>query len=209
MRLALFTLCCVVLGALAHPVFAKPRGASFIYVRGGNDSVLMSGDTDDLERVRKALEPQDRALWARTADRKEYIVRDSATLDELEATWKTANELSERLGTLGKEQGKYGEQLGKLGEQVGKLGLRQGQLGLQLVNATDAQRAAIEREMRELDGKMQELQKQMKVFEKPMRKLENQMRDIQPKQNAAVKQAETATDALLSRAIASGVAKPF
>ena len=205
MRLAIFALCFALLGHLA---IAGGR-TSFIYVRGGNSSVTMSGDLDDLERVRKALKPSERALWARMPDGKEYLVRDAATLDALERTWKPANELSEQMGKLGDEMGKLGEQQGKLGEQMGRLGARQGELGLKLVSADDKERAAIEREMRELDGKMKELEKQMRVFEKPMRKLEKQMHEIEPKQNAAVKQAEAGTTDLMSRAIANGLAKPF
>jgi len=203
MRLAIFALCLF----LAHPVAARPRGTSFIYVRGANNSVLMSGDLDDLERVRKSL--KSRGLWARAADGKEYIIRDVATLDELERIWKPANELSEQLGKLGEEQGKYGEQQGKLGEQVGKLGEHQAQLGLKLVNANEAQRAAIDREMRDIDAKMRELDQQMAALEKPMRKLDKQMRDIEPKHDAATKQAESGTASLVSRAIASGAATPF
>ncbi len=205
MRLVILALCL----ALAAPAFAKSRGSSFIYFRGANSDTMMSGDLDDLERVRKAIGKQDRALWVRTDSGKQYIIRDGATLDELERVWKPANELSQQLGKLGEEQGKYGEQLGKLGEQVGKLGEQQGRLGLQLVDATDAQRAAIERQMRELDAKMRELDKQMRVFDKPMRALDKQMRALQPKQEAAVKQAETGTTTLVSRAISSGLAKPF
>lgn len=205
MRLAIITICCL----LAYPAFAKPRGTSFIYIRGANTATLMSGSYDDVARVRKALKPGERALWTRMADGKEYLVRDTATLDELERIWKTATELAEQLGKLGEEQGKYGEQVGKLGEQVGKLGLQQARLGLKLANATDAEHAAIEREMREVDGKMNELNKQMETFEKPMRKLDKQMQEIQPKHDAASKQAEAATATLLSRAISSGIAKPF
>lgn len=207
MRFAILMICCLL---LAFPAIAgKRREASFIYVRGSNSNVLMSGDLDDLERVRKALKPRDRALWARTVDGKEYVVRDAAVLDELERIWKPVNELSEQLGKLGNEQGKYGELLGKLGEQVGRLGARQGELGLKLVSADDAEHAAIEREMAEIDKQMRELDKQMRVFDKPMRKLDKQMREIEPKHNAAAKQAETATSDLLARAIASGAAKPF
>lgn len=211
MRLAIFTLCCALVGAWVHTAAAKPRtrDTSFIYIRGSSSNVLMSGDLDDLERVRKSLKPRERALWARTADGKEYIVRDAATLDELERIWKPATELADQLGKLGEEQGKYGDELGKLGEQQGRLGERQAQLGLKLVNASDAQRAAIDREMQEIDGKMRDLNKQMRVFEKPMRKLDKQMQEIQPKHEAASKQAEAGTAALLSRAIGSGLAKPF
>ena len=179
MRLALVSLLCLV---LAGPAFAKSSRLTFIYVRGGNSSTLMSGVLDDLERVRKALGKQDRALWVRTADDKEYIIRDAATLDELERLWKPANELAQQLGKLGAEQGKLGEQLGKLGEQQGKLGEQQGRIGEQqgrlaehqgrlaekLANATDAQRTALEREMRDL-GPVKHLRPTFGVRRGPLR----------------------------------------
>ena len=114
----------------------------------------MSGDSGDLERVRKSIKPRERALWARTADGHEYIVRDAAVLDELERIWQRANDLAEALGKLGDEQGKLGDQLGKIGEQQGKLGDRMGQLGEKLASASEAQQAAIEREMRKIETSM-------------------------------------------------------
>jgi len=207
----LWFLACVLVAALLQSAFAGER-TSFIYQRANTDDLFMHGDLSDLERVRKALKPRDRVLWTRTESRKEYLIRDPATLDAFEKAWAPAEVLSRQLGELGKQQGKLGEQQGKLGEQQGKLGERQGKLEqkLESLDSDDTvRRAPIEREMRELEAKMAELEKQMRVFEKPMRELEKQMRALEPKHDAAAKQAQAATDALVARAIASGVAKPF
>jgi septal ring factor EnvC (AmiA/AmiB activator) len=207
MRIALIV--ASILG-LAHAAAADPRTCqtSFIVVSDAHD-VLMSGDSDDVDRVRKALPAHERAVWTRTADCKEYVVRDGGVVDEIQRDWKPTNALAEQLGKLGDQQGKLGEQMGKLGEKEGKLGERVGELALRSVNATEAQRPAIEREMRDLEGQMRDIEKQMKVFEKPMKELEKPMREIERKLKPLAKQAEADTYAVLARAIASGTAKPF
>ena len=200
----LWFLACVLVAALLQSAFAGER-TSFIYQRANTDDLFMHGDLSDLERVRKALKPRDRVLWTRTESRKEFLIRDAATLDAFEKAWAPAEVLSRQLGELGKQQGKLGEQQGMLGERQGKLEQK-----LESLDSDDTvRRAPIEREMRELEAKMAELEKQMRVFEKPMRELEKQMRALEPKHDAAAKQAQAATDALVARAIASGVAKPF
>jgi len=208
----LWFLASVVLTVLFQSAFAGDRGSTFIYIRGASEDVLMSGDLSDLERVRKALKPNERALWTRAANGKEYLIRDAATLDELEKAWGPAQVIGAQMSKLGDPMSKLGEQMGKVGEQQGKLGLRQGELSVKLtrIDSDDtARRAPIERELREIEAKMAELQKQMRALEKPMKELEKQMKAIQPKHEAAVKQAQTATDALIARAINSGLAKPF
>lgn len=196
--------------ALAAPAAAQPRtcSASFIVLRGPK-GVMMSGDTADVDRVRKAVAPADHAVWTRTAACKEYLVRDAAVIDEIERIWKPVNALGEQLGQLGAQEGKLGEQQGKLGEKQGKLGARQGELGARLADATEAQRAVIERKMRDLDARMAVLDSIMRTFDPPMRELDREIHELEKKEEAAEKQAEAATDATLARAIASGVAKPF
>lgn len=195
---------------LVTPAAAQPRTcvSSFIVLRGSRGAT-MSGDSSDLDRVRKAVAPGERAAWTRTTACKEYLVRDTAVIDEIERAWKPANALSEQMGKLGAEEGKLGEQQGKIGEKEGKLGEQQAQLGFRLVNASDAQRVAINREMRGIDAKIKILDGIMRTFDAPMRALDRQIQELSPKQEAAVKQAQAATDAVLARAIASGVAKPF
>jgi len=86
---------------------------------------------------------------------------------------------------------------------------KQGELGARLADATEAQRAVIERKMRDLDARMAVLDSIMRTFDPPMRELDRDIHELEKKEEAAEKQAEAATDATLARAIASGVAKPF
>jgi len=195
---------------LATPAAAQPRTceSSFIVLRGSRGAT-MSGDTADLDRVRKAVASGERAAWTRTTACKEYLVRDTAVIDEIERAWKSANALSEQMGKLGAEEGKLGQQQGKIGEKEGKLGEQQADLGMRLINATDAQRVAIDREMRGIDARIKALDSIMRTFDKPMRELDRQIRELSPTQEAAVKQAQAATEATFARAIANGVAKLF
>lgn len=180
---------CVVLTTLLQAAFAGDRTGSkeptFIYVRSSNETV-MSGDLSDLDRVRKVLKQGERALWTRTAAGKEYLIRDVATLDDVEKAWAPPRPLSEQMGKLGDQMGKIGKQMGKLGEQIAKLALQDG--------AADKRR---------------ELEQQMRELEKQMKPLERQMRELEPKHEAAIAKAQAGTQAVIQRAIASGLAKPF
>jgi len=197
------------LGLVTTTAAAQPRSCerSFIILRGSQ--VMMSGEVADVERVRKAVPPGEPAVWTRTTACKEYLVRDTAVIDEVQRAWKPVNELSTQLGKLGAQEGKLGEQQGKLGEKQGKLGEKEGELGARLSNASDAERAVIERKMRDLDARMQVLDSIMRTFDAPMRILDREINELEKKEEVAEKQAEATTDAVLARAIASGVAKPF
>jgi len=170
----------VLFGLVTTAAAAQPRTCepSFILLRGSN-VVMMSGDTADVERVRKAVAPGERAVWMRTAACKELLIRDAAVIDEIERAWKPVNEVGTQLGKLGAEQGKLGEQQGKLGEKQGKLGAKQGELGARLGNATEAERAVIERKMRDLDARMQVLDSIMRTFDAPMRALDREINELE------------------------------
>jgi bla regulator protein blaR1 len=208
--------------ALSLPAAAnRPRGTSpgkettFIYMR--DSDTIMSGNLDDLER-------RERALWFRTTDGKELVVRDAAFLNQFEAAWKTANALAEQQGELGGKQGALGAKQGALGAKQGALGAQQGILATRQAAleqredtaSTDAKRETIakkrrtiEAQVRDLEKKMDELDDQMRELDKPMRVLENEMDAISKKHEVAAKQAQLDSEVLMARAVTSGVAKPF
>lgn len=181
---------------------------SFIALRGARD-VTMAGDTRDLDRVRKAVAPGDRAVWTRTEACKEYLVRDAAIIDQIDREWQAANALSDQLTKLGEQQDKLGDKQGKLGEQEGTLGEREGQLAEQSANASDDEREAIQHEMEQLEAAMRVIEVQIHAFDKPMCALDRQMQALEAKEAAASNQAEEATYAVLAKAIAKGIARPF
>jgi bla regulator protein blaR1 len=215
--------------ALALPAAAnRPRGVSpgkettFIYMR--DSDTIMSGNLEDLERVKKVMTKRERVLWFRTIDGKELVVRDAAFLDQFEDAWKPADALAQKQGALGSKQGALGAQQGALGAKQGAIGARQGILATRQAvleqreetARTDAQREAlvkkrraIEAQMRELEKKSDALDEQMHELDKPMRVLEKEMEILSKKHEVAAKQAQLDSEALFARAIASGIAKPF
>jgi chromosome segregation ATPase len=203
---------CVVLAAAFQAAFAggDRKEPTFIYVRSSNETV-MSGDLSDLERVKKVLKQGQRALWTRTAAGKEFLIHDTATLDDVEKAWAPTRPLSEQMGKLGDQMGKLGKQMGKLGEQEGKLAVRQSKLEMQLdsLDRDDSRRAPLQRELRDIESKIDELEQQMRALEKQMKPFERQMKELEPKHEAATAKAQAGTQAVIQRAIASGVAKPF
>ncbi|HEY5936739.1 MAG TPA: hypothetical protein VIU61_18955 [Kofleriaceae bacterium] len=203
--------------ALALPAAAqKARDLSFVYLRD-TDRAVMSGDIADLKRVRKAVKPGERILWFRTADGKELVVRDPATLDRFEAAWKTADALATKLGEIGGKQGEIGGKQGQLGGRQGELAAMEVDLALEDDDAQTAaqrqarakKRRAIETEMRQIEQKLRELEVQLRKLEPPMRELERQSRIVSKQHDAAAKQAHADTEALIARAIAAGLARPL
>src|SRR5438477_1291013 len=95
--------------------FAIHDGEGWAVVRCKHH-VTMSGDIEDVERVRKLVEPP--FLWFRR-EGKDYVVTDPAVLDEID-------ELSRPQEELGKKQGELGKEQAKLGKRQAKLGMRQG-----------------------------------------------------------------------------------
>jgi bla regulator protein blaR1 len=211
--------------ALSLPAAAnRPRGkeTTFIFMR--DDNTIMSGSMVDLDRVKKVLTKRERVLWFRTTDGKEFIVRDPTFLSQFEGAWKTANAFAEQQGELGGKQGALGAKQGALGAKQGGIGAQQGILATRQAaleqreeNArTDAQREtiakkrrAIEAQMRDLEKQMDELDAQMHELDKPMRVLEKEMDASGKKHDVAAKQAQLDSEALMARAVTSGVAKPF
>ena len=216
--------------ALALPAAAnkprRPSGStgmetSFIFMRDA-DSTIMSGSLSDLKRIKKVLDKGERLLWFRTADGKEFIVRDPATLSQFEAVWKVSDALAHKQGEIGNKQGIIGARQGAVGAKQGVIGVRQGVIGNKQAalegeddstpaarEAIAKKRRALEAEMRELEQKMHVLEGEMRELQKPMRELQREMEVVSKQHQAAAKQAEVASEALMARAITSGVAKPF
>lgn len=200
----------------------------------GDGHVIMSGNTDAIERVRRHRRGDEPLLWFREG-RQEYIVRDAAVLREVEALWEPANRIGDeqgrigdQQGDIGDEQGRIGEQQGEIGERMGRIGERQGEIGLRLgvlatreaAGVSESERRAIEREREQLDAQMSELDEQMEVLDREMSQLEAPMEDrggemeelgrqmeaLGTQMDAAVERAEAGMRTLLRRAIESGAA---
>jgi bla regulator protein BlaR1 len=205
----------------------------FVLLRG-DGNVIMSGSSDDVERVRRHRRGNEPLLWFRDGSR-EYIVRDAGVLREVEALWEPANRIGEEQGRIGEQQGEIGEAQGRIGEQqsevgerMGAIGERQGAIGLRLgqlatreaAGVSESERRAIEREREELDAQMSALDRQMEALDQEMRQFDDPMRGrsgemealgrqmdaLGERMDAAVERAESGMRTLIRRAIESGAA---
>jgi hypothetical protein len=196
---------------------------NFIYFQDDSESVSMSGDYKDVERVRRFRHGKEPMVWFRDGGQ-EYIVRDAATLKQVDATWAPVRALGKQMGELGKQQGELGRQMGELGRQQGLLGTRQGTLAvresaLDMRASSDAlspaEKDQLGRQRQELRQQQRALRKEMRAFEKPMHELGARMEPLNAemtvlnqKMEVASAKAETELRALLKAAVAGGTARP-
>jgi len=199
----------------------RDHDLNYVYFHDDNNTT-MSGDMKDIERARRLRHGKEPLLWFRDAGQ-EYVIRDAATLKQLEVVWKPVRELGEAQGKLGSQQGELGRQQGELGTRQGVLGTRQGTLAvresaLDMRSSNDslspAERDQLAKRRDELRQQQRALRKEMRAFEKPMRELGDRMqvlgREMEAlgqKMTAASAKAEAELRALFKRAIASGLAR--
>jgi hypothetical protein len=212
------------------------RDLQYVYFHEDDKSTTMSGSTKDIERARQFRKSGERMLWFRDGG-KEYVVRDAALLGQVEKIWRPVSELGAQEGKLGAKEGELGAKQGDLGRKQGEIGAQQGAIGARQGSLgarqgviagrevgqelTAAQRADIEQErqkidqeMRELDAQMKQLDAKMKEIDQPMRELGNQMKVLGSemevlgrKMQEASDKAEVEMQALLDRAVSSGLAQ--
>jgi hypothetical protein len=224
------------LGDATRPAAADPaRGAppsqvvrpaepelDYIYFHDAHHTT-MSGDLKDIERARRWKRPGEPLLWFRDAGR-EYVVRDLATLNQVEAVSREASELGEaqgklgaQMGVLGSQQGDAGARHGLLGARIGTLAVRQATLELRASNAAlpAAERAALDRQRRELHKQQRALERKLESAATPrpdvtakLEALGREMETLGKQQEVASRKARTELRGLARKAIANGTATP-
>src|SRR5262249_42389019 len=155
----LFTFVCAASVARAAP---PGHVEGYVLLRDDNHTT-MSGDMRDLERVKKLRQsPNERLVWFR-ADGREDVIRDAATIAQVDAIWKPVETLGAEMGKLGGKQGELGAKQGEVGAEMGKIGARMGELGAELGEletrqpTTKAERKAIRKRKRAVEREMHDL----------------------------------------------------
>src|SRR5262249_13597899 len=122
-------LCLVLIlaAALAAKTAQAGGGERYIYWKD-KDSVNMSGDVRDLERVRAQVGAGP-ALWFTRAG-SAYLVRDPKVLARVDELFRPMQELGEKQGILGRHQSNLGARQGELGARQGVLGQRLAHLSM-------------------------------------------------------------------------------
>jgi bla regulator protein blaR1 len=223
----------------AHPTDQRRRDAEddlrFVYFLS-EDHTTMSGSSDDMRRARRLKTPGEPMLWF-MRDGKAFVVRDRATLQQLENIWEPVGRIGAEQGAIGAKQGAIGAKQGEVGAKQGLIGAEQGVIGAKqgAIGARQANLAAretrarsdrewqeIARERRELDQAIRDLDREMAALNdkmreasKPLEELGEQMEDLGAemgrlgaKMEAASAQARVDMRRLIARAIADGTAQP-
>jgi beta-lactamase regulating signal transducer with metallopeptidase domain len=205
-------------------------GPRFVIASGKNDSLTMSGTTEDgewVEKLRKTIAGD--FIWFER-EGKSYIIRDQATVDRAKGFWGPQEELGKKQEALGVQQealGKQQEELGAKMEQVQvkvpdmtedleklKTQLKQLNSGAPMDQVGEIQSA-----IGELQSKLGDLQSQagdqqsklgdqMGALGEQQGKLGEQQGELGRQQGEAAKQASREMKQLLDEAIAKGSAQP-
>jgi Zn-dependent protease with chaperone function len=189
---------------------------SYILLRANDTQVRMSGVTDDIPRV-KAIQRQAGGgdlLWVRR-DGREYVIRDGATIRQVDDLFRPQEELGHKQSELGERQRALGERQGKLGRQQASLGADMARLAAdEVATAGDdaaqpaAQRAKARDEQKRLGDEMRKLGDEQRHLGDQQRELGNQQGELGRQQGRLAHAAERQLSVLVTQAIASGTAKP-
>jgi len=134
------------------PATAANGQITYVLFSPGNDSISMSGSSDDIGRARSLRRGNEALLYVREGGAT-YVIRDPATLAQARALFRPQEELGERQGELGRRQG-------ELGERQGQLGAEQGRLGALQANSPPREAAALAVQQGELGRRQGELGEQ-------------------------------------------------
>jgi hypothetical protein len=210
---------------------AQPGASSWPRLEGGGTYVLflekgitlVNGSARDYDRS-KALRqsPQEQLFWFQRGG-KEYVVRDAATLKQLQALFEPQMSLGQQQAVLSEKQAQLSRQLTDIVAQQEEEGEKQAQFGLSLSQLAAEQvrlqeqgesTDAVEAEMQGLEeeqGLLEEPQAQLAVqrdgVQQQQELLAHQQEDLARKLEKAAQDGEKLLKALVDQALAKGTAK--
>jgi bla regulator protein BlaR1 len=180
----------------------------YVLMYGGSESVTMSGDSDDLPRVKRLRGgSKEDFLWFRHGG-KEYVVHNASLLKQVKEISKAQGELGARQGELGGRQGALGARQGELGAKQGALGSEQAALAsARARRGGDADERDLDKREKELDAKMEKLGRQQEALGKQQEELGRQQEALGRQQEELGRKAEKEMHELMDRAVKSGAAQ--
>ncbi|KRA42750.1 M56 family metallopeptidase [Pseudoxanthomonas sp. Root630] len=187
---------------------SESNGDAYVLIEG-ND-VTMAGRSDDITTARKLQQGNAPVLWVRQ-DGKQYVVRDSATLQRFKAAHAPMEALGAQQGKLGEAQGALGERQGALGEKQGELGEKMAAIASEQASAAmrggQGRQAELDRKMEALAREQDALAKQQDVLARQQDPLARQQEVLARRQEAAVVQMRHDVGRLLDDSIRNGKAQ--
>jgi len=193
-----------------HVINIDREGSGDAYVLIDGNEVTMAGRSDDIDIARKLQQGNAPVMWVRQ-DGKQYVVRDSATLQRVKAAHAPMEALGAQQGQLGEKQGALGERQGALGEKQGELGVKMAAIASEQASAAmrggQGRQAEIDRKMEALAQEQEALSKQQETLSRQQEPLARQQEVLARRQEAAVVQMQRDVDRLVGDAIRSGKAQ--
>ena len=227
---ALAALAFVTLAAVprASTIGFSNDGSRFAYALitpGEEGNTTLSGDTDsgDWESLGALARREGREIFWFRLDRREYLVRDAATLERAREITRPMREIGAKQGELGARQGRIGAQQGAIGARQGRVGMKQGLVSSRIARLDVAierarrrgdptgelqrQRRSLDDEMDALGDEMSELGRQMAPLGERQSELGRQQSELGRQQEAAGRRATGELRVLAEAAIRSGNAE--
>src|SRR5262249_7540704 len=98
---------------------AAPTGHadSYMLLRAGDTVTMLQGTVHDLKHdidhvQQQRQSPHERLVWFRL-DGREYVIRDPATVAQVEAIYRPVEDLGKEMGKVGSKQGEIGSKQGE------------------------------------------------------------------------------------------------
>lgn len=183
-------------------------GQSFVLTRG-EGSTTMNGTTRDLAAARRLKQEWGTDVLVFRRGGKTWAIRDSATLGQANALFAPQQKLGDEQGALGDRQAALGEKQAALGERQAELGQKMAALSSHLDEAErggKGRRDAGEK-IEELGRQQEELGRQQAALGERQAELGDQQAKLGERQGKLAAEAEKKLQALIDRAVASGLAQ--
>jgi bla regulator protein blaR1 len=196
-------------------------GAYVLFLENG--ATLVNGSARDYDRGTALRQsPQEQLFWFQRGG-KEYVVRDAATLKQLQAVFEPQMSLGQQQSALEQKQAQLAVQLTGIIAQQEVQGEKQAQLGLSLsqlaaeqvrlqeqgesTDAVEAEMQGLEEEQAQLEEPQAQLAIQRDGVQEQQETLTHQREDLGRKLEKAAQDGERLLKALVDQALAKGTAK--
>lgn len=208
----------------AAPHWPSLEGGGAYVLFMANNVTIVNGSRLDYERgklVRKS--PAEELFWFLHAGR-EMVIRDPATVKQIESLIDPLMKIGQQQAAVTAKQASYNQQqdvlnneLAQLAERQAELAERMNQLAMEQVRlqeeaedsgAVEAEMRGVEEEMSRLEQPQGDFARQQDEITRQLDLLAHQQEDLSRKLEKATQDAEKQLRAVVSQAVAKGVARP-
>lgn len=176
--------------AAAFALFALPLSAdvSYIYARGGKDTFVTAGNVD-VERIGRITRRHGGTfLWVEVDD-EEHVIRDAATLAEIERAFEPLHALSPDFNALHARLKPLEEKAHDLEERI------------DAIEDDLDDRKLSERESESMEETMRDLTRELRRIERRIRDLEREERRLERVQEEREEEAERELEKIVERVL--------